>query len=93
MNTTWSYLFEWYGYERYYYVPVWTGKPAQGFPGSMEYGEVRSNLPDTQFIIIEPTLGINEVDKDNFFREENYFTELLEEKYFGTIAVQKRKKI
>ncbi|MDO8503369.1 MAG: hypothetical protein Q7S60_01635 [bacterium] len=44
-------------------------------------------------MIIEPTVGIREGYKENFFREESYFTKVLEEKKFGTITVQKRQKI
>ncbi len=92
VNTTWSYLFEWYGQKKYGYVPIWAEKPAEGFPGSLPYLTDRSTLPETQFVIIEPPVGIREHDKDKFFREENYFTKLIEEKSFGTIKVQKRVK-
>jgi hypothetical protein len=92
VNTTWSYLFEWYGQKKYGYVPIWAEKPAEGFPGNLPYLTDRSKLPETQFVIIEPPVGIREHDKIKFFREENYFTKLIEEKSFGTIKVQKRVK-
>ena len=93
INTTWSYLFEWYGYKTYGYLPIWSEKPPLGFPGNLSYKEKRSDLPLTQYIIIEPTIGINEGYIEKYFSEENYFSRIVEEKDFGSIAVQKRIKI
>ena len=93
INTTWSYLFEWYGKENYDYLPIWSVKPAEGFPGNLVYESSRSRLPSTQFVIIEPLNGIRDVDKTKFFAEESYFTKIVEEKEFGTITIQKREKI
>ncbi len=93
INTTWSYLFEWYGFEKYGYVPTWAEKPAEDFPGNMPYMVDRSKLPETQYIISESENGIRDNDKNTFFTEEDYFSKLIEEKKFGTITVQKRIKI
>ncbi len=93
VNTTWSYLFEWYGQGKYSYLPVFGGDAAEGYKGNLKVVKVRSNLPELQFMIIEPTQGIREAYKDSFFREEGYFTKILEEKKFGEITVQKRQKI
>lgn len=90
VNTTWSYIFEWYGKDKYDYLPVWTGPAASGYAGNLQVINSRSNLPGKQFLIIEPTVGIREIDKENFFRIEGYFTKVLEEKKFGTITVQQR---
>ncbi|KKS65378.1 hypothetical protein A3A14_04610 [Candidatus Daviesbacteria bacterium RIFCSPLOWO2_01_FULL_43_38] len=93
VNTTWSYLFEWYGRGKYHYLPTYGGDAAEGYKGNLKSVKARSELPDLQFLIIEPTLGIRESFRSNFFREESYFTKIIEEEKFGSITVQKRQKI
>lgn len=93
INTTWSYLLEWYGKDKYNYLPKWVGPTASGYSGNLEVVSVRSDLPTMQFLIIEPTVGIRDQYKQDFFKEESYFTQIVEEKKFGTIVVQKREKI
>ena len=45
INTTWAYLFNWYGNSKYGRVPYWAGPTAQGYPGEQfkeeqkQYGE------------------------------------------------------
>lgn len=90
VNTTWSYLFSWYGQKKYGYLPVWIGPAASGYANDLEIINARSKLPKKQFLIIEPTVGIREGDKENFFKQEGYFTKLTEEEKFGTIIVQLR---
>jgi len=93
INTTWSYLFEWYGKQKYHYLPVWGGKAAEGFAGNLRKISKRSDLPLDQCLIIEPTVGISEHDKNDFFREESYFSQIVEQTQFGTITVQYRRRI
>lgn len=93
VNTTWSYLFEWYGQQKYSRLPVWGGDAARGFQGNLQVITKRSDLPKRQFLIIEPMVGIRQYDSDNFFRIEGYFTKVIEEQKFGTITVQMREKI
>lgn len=90
VNTTWSYLFNWYGQKQYHYLPVWIGPTAKGYYDSLEITDARSNLPKNQFLIIEPTLGLRESLKKEFFREEGYFTKVSEEKRVGNFLVQQR---
>ncbi len=92
VNTTWSYLFEWYGKDKYGYVPKWFGETAQGFPGNLKVESNRGNLPINQFIIEEPPVGIEQGVADSYYRNENYFTKVVEEKKFGTITVQYRRR-
>lgn len=90
VNTTWSYLFEGYGKNKYGYLPTWMGPVADGYAGNLSVINSRSDLPPTQFLIIEPTIGIREGTKQQFFEEEGYFTKMIEEKQFGQFKVQKR---
>lgn len=93
VKTTWDYLFNWYGKWKYGYLPVWGREAADGFPGTLPVATDRSKLPHRRFTIIEPTVGINTSQVDDFFRVENYFSKVVDEKHFGTITVQERQKI
>lgn len=93
VKTTWDYLFNWYGSSKYYYLPVWGYEAAEGFKGNLEVETDRAKLPIKRFMIIEPTVGIEEYKKVNFLKEEGYFSKVLDEKKFGTITVQEREKI
>lgn len=87
VNTTWSYLFEWYGKKRYGYVPIWGGDAAEGFPGNLQIERARSKLPDKRFLIIEPTEGIPTYLIDSFIASEENYTTTIEKRNIGTMQV------
>jgi hypothetical protein len=55
INTTWSYLFNWYGLKQYGYLPFWMGKDQTGWLGNNLPASI--NQPTQLFMIIEPSLN------------------------------------
>lgn len=92
INTTWSFLFEYYGARNYRYLPVWNGKTAEGYPGNLVIQEAQEGLPLKRYVIIEPLRGVPEYLMNDFMRTENYFTNIVNEKRIGLFIIQSRKK-
>jgi hypothetical protein len=93
VNMVWSYVIEQSGQKKYGYLPVWGGDAAEGYSGHLKVEKARSILPTKQFLILEPTRGIEQYMIDDFLNQENLFTKSVEEKQFGLIKVQIREKI
>lgn len=93
VNTTWSYLFDWYGREKYHSLPVWGGSVAEGFENVLVINNNRASLPENQYLIIEPKTDLNPEFYKDFLNNENYFSKVVEQRNFGTFFVQKRLKI
>lgn len=92
INTTWSYLFEWYGKSKYGYLPIWNGKNALGYQGHLLVNEKQETTPPKRFLIVEPTRGIAPYLIDDYLKEESYFTKIVSEKSVGAFIIQERQK-
>lgn len=97
INTTWSYLFSWYGKGRYGKVPYWAGEVASGYDNELSRWESQAE-GSSYFSIIEPTRGVREAFVESFLEEQRQYGGVVEERSWGEksyskIVVQKRGKI
>ncbi|OGM31953.1 hypothetical protein A2803_02595 [Candidatus Woesebacteria bacterium RIFCSPHIGHO2_01_FULL_44_21] len=86
-NTLWSYLYSWYGMEKYSYVPTWYGRDQTGAPGNLL---ATDKINKARFFIKETTEFIPFQFVDEAQNEESGTSELIEELAFNGIVVQKR---
>lgn len=87
INIVWTYLYKWYGRSEYGYIPEWHGRDQVGQLDTLPQVD-----PETKqyFLILEPPAGIPERFVPLTIGEEDAKSELVEEKTFGEIVVQKR---
>lgn len=89
INIVWSYLYKWYGFNNYGYIPEWHGRDQVGQLDSLPNTADNTKL---YFLIIEPMDGIPNQYLGQTIGEENAKSILIKEKYFGQIRVQERLK-
>ena len=92
VNTLWSYIFGWYGLERYNYLPIWGGEAAPGYEGEWEGVRAQSELPDLRFAIVEPTRGLPDHLIKDFLSEEDLFWTVEQVTKIGDFTVYKQTK-
>lgn len=88
-NTTWAYLYHWYGQQKYGYVPSFYGQDQQGIIGNQIM--VHKVIPEKKaFLIIESVDGLPAILVQNDLRTEGYKTHLLNSYNFGTLILEER---
>ncbi|HSA83292.1 MAG TPA: hypothetical protein VLF20_00215, partial [Patescibacteria group bacterium] len=89
INTTWSYVFTFYGKQTYGYVPSFWGDNQEGFLGDLPMQQ-DLNEPPLRYMIIEPEAGIQKHWVDEYTRREDLLSDVIEEKKIGNFTIQKR---
>ena len=87
IKTTWAYLFNWYGKQKYGYIPFWGGEDVPGYEGNLPQPDSSKNV---RYAILEPERGIPESLKKTFIDSENGYNKPVWEKEIGDFVLQKR---
>lgn len=89
VNTTWAYLYSWYGKNKYGYLPDYYGHDQIDLPGDKLLNQQHDPLP-LSFLIIEPNIGIPTYIRDWELNEENGKTITVKEYNYGELTLQLR---
>jgi hypothetical protein len=89
INSTWAFLYNWYGRSKYKYMPMWWGEHQIGVAGAnIKFGEIQPT--DLFFFIIEPGAG----GDDDFLKGikimENTRSKIIKVKTIGSFTIQER---
>jgi len=87
INIVWSYLYDFYGEEKYGYAPCYSGRNQIGQVGSLDTCE---EVLSDHFLILEPMGGIPTRYLNEILEEEDSFSLVVEEYTQGELRVQKR---
>ncbi len=91
INTTWTYLFDWYGKKKYGYMPVWWGAYLDDFGKEIKFSdEKKLRVGDKLYLVIEPPVFHDDYFKA-YVRFDNTRSTLLKKLDFNTHKVEERK--
>lgn len=88
INTTWSYLYNWYGLKKYGYLPHWVGRDQINLLGN--------NLPKAgndilkHYFISENPYDIPNLYVTYAYGDQDAMSKVISQKYFGDIKVEER---
>jgi len=89
-NTTWAYLYNWYGKEKYGYIPYWFGSSQKGMPADILLEKIEKPK-DFHFSIYEPDPGWIYMFIPEFDKEQTSWAGPVLNKYqFGSLGLEKR---
>ncbi len=91
INTTWTYLYNWYGKKKYGYMPIWEGAYLDDFGKEIQFinaSLLKEGMP--HYLIFEPTIFHDDYFK-TYSRYENKRSDLLKVEKFGTHIVESRR--
>jgi len=88
INTTWAYLYQFYGESKYGYLPYWGGRDQQGNLGNIPLTDKPISI---RYLIIEPTTGIPDFFVKEAINAENTKSVVVETKKVGNYVIQKRR--
>lgn len=89
-NTTWAYLYSWYGRQKYGYVPSFYGRDQIGLLGEDALNKIEKPM-ELSFLIMEPYDGIPANFYNGEIETENSKTGIVNERNFGALRLQQRK--
>lgn len=90
INTTWAYLYDWYGKKKYGYMPVWLGYPPDATSGGIRFADLEGPKRGNVFyLIIEPP-GMPEAYIRAYQNYEDLRSRKIDSKKFGSFTVEKR---
>lgn len=87
INTTWAYLYQFYGQSKYNYLPYWDGRDQRGYLGNLP---LTSKPIDIRYLIIEPTTGIPDFFVKEAINAEDTKSTVVNILSVGNFVIEKR---
>jgi hypothetical protein len=88
VQTVWAYLFNWYGKQKYGYLPYYQTGNTLGFEGNLP--EPKDGTTCVRYLLKEPSGGIPKELFEEDEREENLFSKVVETTRVGGFVLESR---